>query len=132
MHSISPVDRMSAVILAKTIASTRTLLDLKGELPGYIRRLYKYRLFTVNEICELASVSEYTVRKAIAGEEEFRAKSGIKPSHLDHIIRMISSNAFAKLHIKSLLKDGATIASLARVTGISETSLRRWAKEEKN
>lgn len=131
MH-LSPVDRMSAVILAKTIASTRTLLDMKGELPGYIRRLYKYRLFTVAEICELADVSEYIVRKAIAGEEEFRAKSGIKPRHLDHIIRMIGSHAFAKLHIKSLLKDGATIASLSRVTGISESSLRRWAREESN
>lgn len=131
MHSISPVDRMSAVILAKTIASTRTLLDMKGELTGYIRRLYKYRLFTVSEICELAGVTEYAVRKAIAGEEEFRAKSGIKPSHLDHIIRMIGSPTFAKLHIKTLLKDGATIASLSRVTGISESSLRRWAREEK-
>lgn len=68
MH-LSPVDRMSAVILAKTIASTRTLLDMKGELTGYIRRLYKYRLFTVSEICELAGVSEYTVRKAIAGKK---------------------------------------------------------------
>lgn len=130
MH-LSPVDRMSAVILAKTIASTRTLLDMKGELTGYIRRLYKYRLFTVSEICELAGVTEYAVRKAIAGEEEFRAKSGIKPSHLDHIIRMIGSPTFAKLHIKTLLKDGATIASLSRVTGISESSLRRWAREEK-
>lgn len=69
MHSISPVDRMSAVILAKTIASTRTLLDLKGELPGYIRRLYKYRLFTVNEICELASVSKTQYARRLRGRK---------------------------------------------------------------
>src|SRR5690606_7687057 len=113
MH-LSPVDRMSAVILAKTIANTHTLLDMKGELSAYIRRLYSYRMFTVAEICEIADVSEYVVRKAIAGEPEFRARSGIKPSHLDHIIRMIGSHTFARLHTKALLKDGAKIASLSR------------------
>lgn len=128
---LSPVDRMSAVILAKTIATNHTLLDMKGELQGYVRRLYKYGLFTVAEIGEMANVSEYIIRKAIAGEEEFRAKAGVKPRHLDHLIRMIGSPAFAKLHVKSLLDDGATISALVRVTGISESSLRRWAREEK-
>lgn len=128
---LSPVDRMSAVILAKTIATTHTLLDMKGELQGYVRRLYKYGLFTVAEIGEMANVSEYIIRKAIAGEEEFRAKAGVKPRHLDHLIRMIGSPAFAKLHVRSLLDDGATISALVRVTGISESSLRRWAREEK-
>ena len=125
---LSPVDRMSAVILAKTIASNHTLLDMKGDLPAYIRRLYKYRMFTVAEICDFANVSEYKVRKAIEGEEEFSAKAGIQIRHLDHLIRMIGSPAFAKLHIKSLLEDGATIASIARVADIPESSLRRWAK----
>ena len=125
---LSPVERMSAVILAKTIASNHTLLDMKGDLPAYIRRLYKYRMFTVAEICDFAKVSEYKVRKAIEGEEEFSAKAGIQIRHLDHLIRMIGSPAFAKLHIKSLLEDGATIASIARVADIPESSLRRWAK----
>lgn len=128
---LSPVDRMSAVILAKTIASSHTLLDIKGELQGYIRRLYKYGLFTVAEIGDIANVSEYVVRKAIAGEEEFRAKAGVKPRHLDHLIRMIGTPAFARLHVKSLLNDGATISALSRVTGIPKTSLNRWAREEK-
>ena len=126
---LSPVDRMSAVILAKTIATTHTLLDMKGELQGYVRRLYKYGIFTVAEIGEMANVSEYIIRKAIAGEEEFRAKAGVKPRHLDHLIRMIGSPAFAKLHVRSLLDDGATISALVRVTGISESSLRRWSRE---
>lgn len=125
---LSPVDRMSAVMLAKTIASTHMLLDMKGDLPAYIRRLYKYRMFTVAEICDFANTTEYKVRKAIAGEEDFTARAGVQIKHLDHLLRMIGSPAFTKLHIKSLLEDGATIASMARVTGISETSLRRWAK----
>ena len=90
--------------------------------------MYRYRLFTGSEICDIAEVSEYKVRKAITGEEEFTARAGVKVKHLDHLIRMIGSPAFAKLHIKSLIEDGATISSIARVTGISETSLRRWAK----
>lgn len=126
---LSPVDRMSAAMLAKTITTNCTLLDMKGELPAYIRRLYRYGLFTVKEIAEFSNSSEYTVRKAISGEVPNRSKSGIQTRHLDHIIRMIASPHFAKQHIRSLLDDGATIGSLARVTGHSESSLRRWAKE---
>lgn len=127
----SQVDRMSAVILAKTIASTRLLLDMKGDIGAYVRRLYKYRIFTVAEIAEISGLSEYKVRQAIAGEEEFRAKTGVKARHLDHLVRMIGSPAFAKLHVKSLINDGATFAGLARVSGIAESSLRRWAGKEK-
>ena len=97
---LSQVDRMSAVILAKTIANTHSLLDMKGDLAAYIRRLYKYRLFTVGEISEIAGVSEYRVHQAIYGEEEFRARSGVKSRHLDHLIRMVGSQSFAKLHTK--------------------------------
>lgn len=125
---LSPVDRMSAVILARTIATNNTLLDIKQELAAYIRRLYSYRMFTVSELSDIANVSEYKVRQAITGEEEFTAKSGIQVRHLDHLIRMIGSHDFAKLHIKSLLEDGATIASIHRVTDIPESSLRRWSK----
>ena len=127
---LSQVDRMSAVILAKTIANTHSLLDMKGDLAAYIRRLYKYRLFTVGEISEIAGVSEYRVHQAIYGEEEFRARSGVKSRHLDHLIRMVGSQSFAKLHTKSLIDDGATFSALSRVTGISESSLRRYAREE--
>lgn len=127
---LSQVDRMSAVILAKTIANTHSLLDMKGDLAAYIRRLYKYRLFTVGEISEIAGVSEYMVHQAIYGEEEFRARSGVKPRHLDHLIRMVGSHSFARLHTKSLIDDGATFSALSRVTGISESSLRRYAREE--
>lgn len=128
---LSQVDRMSALILAKTISTSNVLLDVMGELPGYLRRLHSYKLFTVIEIGDIANRSEYAVRKAITGEEEFRARTGIKARHLDHLIRMVGSPAFAKLHTKSLIADGATIAGLARVSGLSETSLRRWAEEEK-
>lgn len=126
----SQVDRMSAVILAKTITTTHALLDMKGDLTGYIRRLYKYRIFTVAEISDIAKISEYRVRQAISGEEEFRARSGVKARHLDHLIRMIGSTEFAKLHTKALVEDGATIAAISRVSGISESSLRRWAIRE--
>ena len=84
---LSQVDRMSAVILAKTIANTHSML-------------------------------------------EFRARSGVKSRHLDHLIRMVGSQSFAKLHTKSLIDDGATFSALSRVTGISESSLRRYAREE--
>lgn len=127
---LSQVDRMSAVVLAKTIASSRAVLDIKGELPNYVRRLHKYKMFSIMEICDIAKLSEYKVRKAIQGMPEFKAKAGIKPSHLDHLLRMIGSPEFTKLHINHLIKDGATFAGIARVTGTSETTLRRWAERE--
>ena len=39
----SQIDRMSAVILAKTIANNSMMLDIKGELADYVRRLYRYK-----------------------------------------------------------------------------------------
>lgn len=127
---LKPLDRMTAIILAKTICDKHDLLDLTGELDSYIQRLFRYRLFTVAEISAFANISEYRVRKALIGEPAFTARSGIQARHLDHIIRMIGSNDFAKAHIHRLLEDGATTGSLARVTGISDRNLRRWAKKE--
>lgn len=127
---LSQVDRMSAVILAKTIASSRAVLDMRDELTHSIKRLYQYKMFSVGEICDIAKMSEYKVRKILQGEEEFTARTGVKPSHLDHLLRMIGSPEFTKLHINHLIKDGATFAGIARVTGTSETTLRRWAERE--
>ena len=126
----SQIDRMSAVILAKTIANNSMMLDSKGELADYVRRLYRYKLFTVSEIAEISDISEYKVRQALVGEPEFRARSGVYSRHLDHLIRMIGSHDFAKLHVKALVEDNATISGLSRVSGISESNLRRWVREE--
>lgn len=131
MH-LSPADRMTAIILAKTMASNRAVQELKKETAGYIRRLYKYRMFTVGEIAEFAGASEYAVRQAISGEEEFRARSGVHTRHLDHLIRMVDSPQFAKKHIKLLIDDKAKFSAIARVTGISERRLRYWYKEGNN
>lgn len=126
----SQVNRISGVILARTIANTHEILEMKGDLNTYVRRLHNYKLFTVSELAEISGISEYLVRQAIRGEEEFRARSGVAVRHLDHLIRMVGSHDFAKKHTKALVKDGATIAALSRVSGISESSLRRWAREE--
>lgn len=127
--AISQLDRVSGIMLARTIASTNEILELKGDLPAYVRRLHSYKLFTVGELSEISGMSEHKVRQCLRGTEQFRARSGIKPRHLDHLIRMVGSHDFARLHIKSLVKDGATIAGLARVSGISESTLRRWISE---
>lgn len=121
---------MSALLLAQTIASSRKLLDLRGELQAYVRRLNKYQIFTVRELGEIADISEYKVRRAIADDRELNARTGISTRHLDHAVRMISSQTFTKQHIKSLIEDGAKFSALARVTGISERSLRYWYGKE--
>lgn len=126
---LNQVDRLTAVMLAHNIYYNRTLLELSGELNSSIKRLYKYKLFTIGEISEFANVSEYLIKRMVRGEEGLRARSGIYGRHLDHIVRMIDSPAFTKKHIKSLIKSGATFAALARVSGISESSLRRWEEE---
>ena len=129
---LTKLERMSAVMLAKTIATSRAMLDIKDESSGYVRRLYKYGIFTVQEVAEIAEMSEYKVRQAISGEEELRAKSGVYTKHLDHVLRMIDSHSFGRKHIKSLVDEGATIGAVSRVTGIPESTLRRWVREGNN
>lgn len=128
--SLTQLDRMSAVMLAKTIASNRSILDLKDELYPYVRRLYRMKIFSQGEIAEFAQLSKYRMNRALAGEEEFIAKTGVATRHLDHLIRMIGTPEFAKLHIKSLIEDGATYAAIYRITDIPESTLRRWVREE--
>lgn len=127
---LSQLDRMSAIMLAKTIATGSEMLAIKGEIGSYLRRLHRYKLFTVTELAEIAELSEYKVKQYIIGEEQFVARTGVRVRHLDHLLRMVGSRKFAKIHVKALIEDGATIAGLSRVSGISESSLRRWAEEE--
>ena len=127
---LSNVDRMSAILLAKSIVDRRTVLALSGGIAGYIDRLSQFKMFSVGEIADISGLSEYQVRRASAPDVHIRAKSGISPRHLDHALRMVGNAEFSRLHVKSLLEDGATVAALARVTGQPERSLRRWAREE--
>lgn len=127
MH-LDPIDRMNCVLLARTIAQDRVMLEVREELTEYIRRLNEYKVFTVNEIANFTKLTSYRVRKLIQGQEEVRARSGVEAKHLDHIVWMISSPDFSKQHIKSLYDEGATLAAVARVTGHSETTLRRWVQ----
>lgn len=125
---LSQLDRVNIVMLAKTIYTSSSLLQATEDINTYLKRLNRYQLFTVGELAELSNCTPYKVRQALDGDKELRARSGIKPRHLDHIIRMIGSDDFTKKHIKSLIKDGATFASLSRVIGIPESNLRRWER----
>ena len=126
----SSLDRMNAIILAKSLYERREYLALNGEIHESLVRLASYRLFSVGELAEITNLSEYRVRKSTGPDVLIRAKSGIEPRHLDDLLRMIDNRAFAKLHTKRLVEGGATIAALSRVTGLNESSLRRWAGEE--
>lgn len=121
---------MSAVILAQSIYDRREVLRLNGDLHREVGRLVSLRLFSVGEISEISGLSEYLVRKTTPPEDLLRAKSGVKPGHLEFLLRMIGNPSFAKRHTPRLIKDGATLAALSRVTGLPESSLRRWTREE--
>lgn len=126
----SELDRMSAIMLAKSIVDRSLVLAMRGELGSYVDRLARFKLFSVGELSEISGLSEYQVRRATDSNCLVRARSGISPRHLDHAMRMVGDAKFSRLHIKSLVDDGATESALARVTGQSERSLRRWAREE--
>lgn len=128
--TLEPVERMSAILLAKAIAANSAVLDVKGELPGCLRRLYEYGIFTVSEISDIANVSEYQVRQAISGKDEVKGRGGVGARHLDHIVRMVGDPEFAKKHTRFLVKDGATTSALARVTGLPRSSIGRWAHDD--
>lgn len=128
--SLSETDRLSAVILAKTVWDRREVLSLRGSMENYVARLAAYQMFSVGEIAEIAGISEYKVRQYADEKDLVRVKSGVAPNHLDFLLRMVGNPTFAKIHTPTLLANGATVSALARVTGQSESSLRRWAKRE--
>ena len=124
----SPVDRMSAIILAKSIVNRREVLALRGEIETYVNRLASYRLFSVGELAEIADLSEYRVRKSCPSDTLLRARSGVAPRHLESLLRMVDNPTFSRTHARRLVEDGATPAAMARITGHPESSLRRWAR----
>lgn len=128
--SLTKVERMSAVMLARTVASNAALYEVTNELGKYIQKLNSYGIYTVAEISEFTEISEYRVRKYLLGAEEIRAKSGVLTRHLDHYLRMIGAPDFTKKHLPTLLSDGVGISTIARITGHSQTTLRRWVREE--
>lgn len=121
---------MSAVILAQSIYNRREYLELRGEIGTYVDRLASYRIFSIGEIASIAGISEYRVRRFIDPDHLIRVKSGVHPRHLEFLLRMIDNSTFSRVHVKMLVMDGATLSGLSRVTGQSESSLRRWAREE--
>ncbi len=127
---LKPIDRMNAIILAKSIQDRGVVLALQGGLGPYVARLASYRIFAMGELQDISGLSEYQIRRAVAPDTVIKARSGVSSRHLDHLLRMVDDKNFTKLHIKHLLEDGATIAAVARITGRSENSLRRWAREE--
>jgi hypothetical protein len=126
--ALSDLERMSALMLAQSIHRTHQLLDIKGELGVYIYRLNRYQIFSIGEIADFAKLSEYKVRQAIPQESAVIARSGVHARHLDHLIRMVGDPKFAKIHLKTLLEDGAKINALSRITGIPLSTLNNWKR----
>lgn len=127
--SLSNIERVTAIMLALTIVRQREFLELTNGMGKEVIRLNDYGLFTVSELSEIANISRYRVSTLLKDKQVVRARSGIKFNHLDHLVRMVGPNKFARRHIKSLVEEGSTFSAIARVTGVSESSLRRWAKE---
>lgn len=127
---VSKVDRMSALLLAKSIIDRQEMLQMRGLLETYVSRLSRAEVFSLGELSDISGMSEYKIKQAIRPRFVIRARSGIYRRHIDHLIRMVGDTSFARIHTKSLVEDGATTSALARVTGLSESSLRRWAREE--
>lgn len=128
MH-LSPVDRMSAIMLAQTIHNTYAMLDMKGDLPDYLRRLNSYGIFTVPELTAMSRLEEDKVRKILKGSPTVPARTYFSPSHLDHAVNMVASRSFAQKHVKSVAATGTDPVAIARVVGYPSASVRRWIKE---
>ena len=126
----SSIDRMNGILLAKSIYDKRQILDVRGDLDRYISRLSDFNLFSSGEIAKIADVTEYRVKAAVHPASVLKARSGVEPRHLDHLLRMVTDKIFAQKQIEALVNDGATISAVSRVTGLSARTLKRWMEHD--
>ena len=130
--SLSQVDRLSALLLARTISNSHASMDFRGELDRNLRRLYSYKVFALSEIAEMSNLSVHQVKQRIrwSKDDEFSPRGGVAVRHLDHLTLMVADKEFAKNNFIALEEDGASRSALARVLGVSHRTLTRWAEEQ--
>lgn len=126
---LSQTDRISALILAKNINNKAQLFDMRGDLGDYVRRLNETEMFSIGELAEISKLSEWKIRKLIPKESRIVSHSGVKPRHIDHLIRMIVSKDFARKHLPYLIKEDVPLGAISRITGISKRTLENWRRK---
>lgn len=127
---LSQVDRMSALILAKSIYTNNMMLSIRGELESRIVRLSDYHMFSMGELADFSHTSIYKVKKIIPANNHTTYRSGVLGRHLDDLIRMVADAKFGRRHIDRLLEEGATPDAIARIIGVPPRTVRGWRGEE--
>lgn len=114
------------LIVAKTVWRQRDILGLDKELQDTaLKRLNAYGVLSISALGALVGVSNYRVKKAIAGMRQPEARGHLNPGHISMLLFALSQGDIPPRWIEEMLDGGTSISTIADLTGVSESTIYR-------
>lgn len=89
------------------------------------RALNKYGVLSLSAIASVVGISMYKAEKYLSGMEIPTTRGHLNPEHLTMLMFAHSSGKVSKLWLDEMLDGGTSLITVASLTNISESTLRR-------
>lgn len=90
-----------------------------------IRALNTYGVWSMSALASIVGVSMYRVEKALGPLAKPSLRGHLNPRHLTMLQYLQASGKPNKQWIKQMVEEGTSVITIARLTGLSESTLRR-------
>jgi len=114
-----------AMTEALTIYNRATRNFSKEVEDDSIRKLNTYGVWSMSALASIVGVSMYRVEKALGRNAKPSLRGHLNPRHLTMLQYMQASTKANKAWVKQMLDEGTSLITIARLTGLSESTLRR-------
>jgi len=123
------MDKLADLLaVAKGIYDSRSRNLTRDTENRNARRLNEYGILSLSAIASVCGISTYRVEKAIAGQQRPTVRGNLNPAHLSMLMYLRSLGKPNRAWVRQLHNEGTSIISIARLTGISESTLWRYTK----
>lgn len=92
------------------------------------RRLNAYGVLSLASIGSVIGISAYRVEKAIVGQARPEVRGNLNPAHLSMLLYLRSLGKPNRAWIRQLVNEGTSLITISRLTGIPESTLRRYKR----
>lgn len=89
------------------------------------RQLHRYGVLSLQAIASVVGCSVWQVERAIVGMPKPKARGKLNPRHLTMLGYMLSKGRVNPLWLGIMLEEGTSLSTIADLTGIAESTLRR-------